>query len=106
MPAIKANTILVKKIFHRGVYRIGLFFRYDIGLIEEVKKLPRIRYSSAWKCWYLPYGNASFEAFKNLGLPYIVEKASDRRAQETAKTLDNEPIAALAAPQSVKEKDG
>ena len=38
MPAIKAKTILVKKIFHRSAYRIGLFFRCDIGLIEEMKK--------------------------------------------------------------------
>jgi|GEM_PF-6251353 len=38
MPAIKANTIFVKKIFHRGAYRIGLFFRYDIKLLDEMKK--------------------------------------------------------------------
>ena len=107
MPAIEANTILVKKIFHRGAYRIGLFFRYNKELIEEVKKLPSVRYSRTWPCWYLPYGNASFEAFKNLGLPYIVEEASDRRTQETAKNLDNKPIAVpKAAPQPVKEKDG
>ena len=38
MPAIKANKILVKKIFHRSAYRIGLFFRYDIKLLDEMKK--------------------------------------------------------------------
>jgi len=38
MLAIKANTILVKKIFHRSAYRIDLFFRYDIGLLDEIKK--------------------------------------------------------------------
>jgi len=38
MPTIKANTILVKKIFHRGAYPIGLYFRYDIGLLDEIKK--------------------------------------------------------------------
>ncbi len=102
----KANPLLVKKIFHRRKNRIGLFFDYDIELISIIKKFSQSTYGNTRKCWYLPYTQKSYEHFKALSIPYILEKTSERRTQEAAKNLDKAPIATKVAPPSVKEKDG
>ena len=100
------NTVLVRKIFHRGENRIGLFFPYDQGLIAQIKKLKEARYSQTYHCWHMPYDKKSYEKFKKSGIPYKIEQTSDRRTREAAMNPDKTPIAAPAAPPPVKEKDG
>ncbi len=101
------NVIVVKKIFHRGKYRIGLFFDYDAELVSKMNAFKEATFSRTWRCWYLPYTAKSFEAFKTLNIPYIIENTSDMRTRETAKKPDKAHIVTQkVTPESVKKKDG
>ncbi len=114
------NIVVVKKIFHRGKNRIGLFFSYDKELVNRMNKFKEATYSRTWHCWYLPYTKESFEAFKALNIPYNIAIENDRlgtvsynndtvdwRTRETALMPDNAPIVANeVTTNSVKKKDG
>jgi len=47
-------VITIKEISHNNQRFIGLFFQYNIILIELVKGLPDRRWSQSMKCWYIP----------------------------------------------------
>lgn len=48
------KSVLVKKLFHRENQCLGLFFDKDWNIINEVKKIPEIKFSYTNKCWYVP----------------------------------------------------
>lgn len=101
------NLITVKKIFHRNKDRIGLFFKYDIELVNKMNKFKEAIYSRTWRCWYLPYTKESFEAFKALNIPYTIEGTLDWRTRETALHPDKASIVTKkVTTESVKKKDG
>ena len=52
------KTIRIEKIFHRGAYRIGVFFEKDFEIIAVVKQLGAV-YSGSKRCWYLDYSKVS-----------------------------------------------
>lgn len=72
----------VRKIFHRGEERIGLFFSYDETLIAKIKTIKGRKYSKTLQCWYLPCTIESFSALKTLGLHLtgIESKLTDQMA--------------------------
>lgn len=72
METKKSTVINLKKINHRGADRIGIFFDYDLIYYRVVKEIEQRKYSKTYKCWYLPYSKASYEAFQQLNLPYTV----------------------------------
>jgi integrase/recombinase XerD len=49
---MSAKTIRIRRLYHRGAFRLALFFDYDSKLISWVKTI-NARYSRSWKCWYV-----------------------------------------------------
>lgn len=54
MRAMSLPEIKAKRIEHRGVQKIGLYFKYNDLLIAHVKKLNASRWSGSKKCWHIP----------------------------------------------------
>ena len=48
--AKRIKTILVKKINHRDIIRIALFFDYDIEIISHIRKIAEATYSRTKNC--------------------------------------------------------
>lgn len=57
-----AKTIRVKRIHHREMDCIGLFFPKDYTIIKLVKNIPDIKFSKTHTCWYLPDTKESFNS--------------------------------------------
>ncbi len=96
--------IRLQKIEHRGENRIGLFFKFDLNVIEKIKQLPHRRFSKSKQCWYIPYSSESFSNFKKLGLPFDIQinTPSKRRTEHTAKSFDKPPIVESSTPPVVQ----
>lgn len=45
----------IQQMKHRGKQVLGLFFAFNLDLIQEAKKLESVRWSQTKKCWYIPY---------------------------------------------------
>ena len=48
------KSVVIKKLFHRDNHCLGIFFDKDWDVIQEVKKIPEIKFSNTNKCWYVP----------------------------------------------------
>lgn len=46
------KKIILKRIFHRGAWRYGIFFEYDKTLTSLVKTVNNVTWSQTNKCWY------------------------------------------------------
>lgn len=46
------KKIILKRVFHRGTWRILISFGYDQGLSQLVKQVNGCRFSSTFKSWY------------------------------------------------------
>lgn len=57
-------SIIIRKIWHRDAFRIGIFFDYNSEIISTLKTL-QAAYSNTNKCWYLDYTAASYALLKN-----------------------------------------
>lgn len=79
--------IFIKKIWHRDEYRIGVSFRANNQLNQNIQSLGAA-WSKTFNCWYLPYNKEVFVAFKKL-FP-IFEIVSDESGQ-TGESLKKEP---------------
>jgi len=73
------QRVIIKKLFHKGLWHIGLYFDYDAQLIDLVKQLPDRRYSKTYSCWYIPYTAASYRYLKQSAIPYTIDVHSDTR---------------------------
>lgn len=66
------QIIRLKRIYHRGFDRIGLFFSFDEKLRLCVRSIPGIKYSGTNKCFYTDYTEDSlrmiYSAFKDLAV--------------------------------------
>ena len=86
------GKIMVKEIHHRGSDHYGLFFDYDLDLINMVKKVPNRRYSKTLQCWYMPMTEESIMNLKKL--PIVIERldqhpeAPDAREQNLLDSKD------------------
>jgi integrase/recombinase XerD len=70
---------------HNGCTVLSLSFPYDRVLIEEVKKLPQIKWSASKRVWLLPFGPDTIETVKsNLGHMALID---DTEAQNKAKQI-------------------
>ena len=58
------NSIRIEKIFHRGAYRIGVFFDKDFEIISILKRLDA-SYSSSRRCWYLDYSKNCYHLLRS-----------------------------------------
>jgi hypothetical protein len=56
-------TITLKKIEHRGAYRIGVFFAYNPAVNSKLKTLGAT-YSKTYRCWYFNYSSVDYELLR------------------------------------------
>jgi integrase/recombinase XerD len=49
-----AKSITVKKLRHREMNCLGLYFPKDFAIIDYVKKIPEVKFSRTNSCWYVP----------------------------------------------------
>ncbi|MBL7844884.1 MAG: tyrosine-type recombinase/integrase [Cyclobacteriaceae bacterium] len=49
-----AKSVTVKRIHHREMNCLALFFPKDREVIDHVKKIPGIKFSATHTCWYIP----------------------------------------------------
>lgn len=100
-------SILLKKIWHRSAFRIGLFFDYDIEKVSLIKKIGG-RYSKTYSCWYLDYTEQSYAAFKKHFSNYDIETPvqQPQTPSVTGNNRDLSPIATsdiqLGMPEPIK----
>ena len=56
--------LTLRKIQHRGAWRIGISFPYSIEVNQEMKSLGAV-YSSTLRCWYLDYNSTNYQLLKS-----------------------------------------
>ena len=64
----ESNKISLRRINYNNEKRIGIFFKYDINLIDRIKSIPKRKYSNTLKCWHLPDNDESIEHILDLNL--------------------------------------
>lgn len=75
-----ASNIIIKKVFHRGFPRIGIYFGFDDGLKQKARSLGAI-WSQTLKCWYVDYNKEKFEELKRVFPLVTIE--GEKKVQET-----------------------
>lgn len=86
-------TINIKPANHNGKAVLKLCFPFNQEVIEKVKCLPEVRWSSSMKCWYLPDTINSKEIIKSIkGIEFIFEC----HIEEKTGVMVAEPLKKLA----------
>ena len=87
-------SIVVKKIWHRDAYRIGLFFGYDTKKIAILKTIGG-KYSKTQSCWYLDYCADSYRELKKHFSDLSIENPKELKQTPlvTGDSRDLSPIA-------------
>ena len=99
------QQVIIKKLYHNGAWHIGLYFDYDVQLINLVKQLPQRRYSKTHNCWYIPYTKASYHHLNQSNIPYRIDVTIDtRQAVLQSDTVDIDSIQE-SKPPTEEEKD-
>jgi site-specific recombinase XerD len=47
------RKIILKKVFHRDLWRIAIFFDYDEGIRRIVRSIPGVKFSGTHRCFYV-----------------------------------------------------
>lgn len=56
--------VTLKMFFHGGGDNIAIFAPNQVDLNLAIRKLPKIKWSSANRCWYLPFSESSYRLIK------------------------------------------
>ena len=59
-----AKKVRVEKGFYNGDYAVLLYFEYSKQLVERLKQIPGVKWSSSLKCWRAPYTKAFFASLR------------------------------------------
>jgi integrase/recombinase XerD len=90
--------VSIQKIWHRDAFRIGIFFDFDDGLKQRVKKAGAL-WSRTHRCWYLSYDAENYRKIKNEFPDHQVIKNTDDKLSAPAPGLQNShdtaPIVAM-----------
>ncbi len=71
---IQKDYILLKKIWHRGDFRIAAFFdKSDLQIRQKMKRIGA-RFSRTHKCWHLPYSKENYNLLRKHFDNLIIEK--------------------------------
>ena len=65
--------VILKKIFHRGAYRIGVDFPHDFDLRKKLQAIGG-RWSETRKIWYVDYSKESYARIKEIFPDFLIEK--------------------------------
>lgn len=77
-------TLTLRKIFHRGETRIGIYFKYDSETINQLKRIGA-KYSQTQRCWYIDYTPTSYKLLKASFSDIRIDKGGDDK--EEAKSV-------------------
>lgn len=94
-------SIVIKKIWHRDTFRIGIFFEYDSEIIAKLRSL-RALYSKTNKCWYLDYTAAAFALLKNNFSSLEIDSSSSERTKTHLVTGRNSRDLSPTAPSEIQ----
>jgi len=88
-------SIIIRKIWHRDAFRIGIYFDYNSEIISKLRSI-KAAFSSTNKCWYLDYSAASYALLKNNFSAIEIDtttQLSNKTQSVTGKSRDLSPIA-------------
>lgn len=82
-----AKSVTVKRIHHREMDCLALFFPKDREVIDHVKKIPGIKFSATHTCWYLPETKEAWTTIYNIlkgkvWLDYSEIKKSNQKLEQ------------------------
>ena len=66
-------TLVLRKIYHREAYRIGVFFEFNRSISDALKSLGA-QYSKTHRCWYLDYSKACYQTLCSRFEDIVIEK--------------------------------
>jgi len=104
------TEIRLRKVWHRGAFRIGLIFPYNTEVREELRKVGA-RFSKTLSCWYCDYKSENYAKLKSLSASIqliIEEKEEDSILSKGADSKNNRdllPIAENGARQQLIKKE-
>ncbi len=91
------KSVRIEKIFHRGAYRIGVFFEKDFEIIAIIKRLGAV-YSGSRRCWYLDYSKSAYHSLRSHFPDLVVVTESSLSTMVTGvENRDLSPIASSSA---------
>ncbi len=78
----------LKKIFHRGEFRIAVVFPFDPVLQEKVQKIGGT-WSSTHRCWYVSYGKEKYHELRSLFPELTIIKEVNAGGAESTSATQN-----------------
>jgi len=86
--------VKIRKIYHRGAFRIGLFFDFDEELINKAKSIGA-RWSKTNNCWYVLYNKANYnQILLNFdSVEIIIDENNERHSEPALNEQENVHIA-------------
>ncbi|MBS3737812.1 tyrosine-type recombinase/integrase [Mesohalobacter halotolerans] len=108
------SEIVLRKIWHRGQYRIAAFFKWDDLKTRQKMKRIGARYSRTHRCWHLEYCKDNYNLLQKHFDHLVIEKRPQSRGKENSnvkasaqKERQHLPIAQTSErPLSHSEKTG
>jgi site-specific recombinase XerD len=87
-------TLVLRKIYHRGAFRIGVFFEFNRTISDALKSLGA-QYSKTHRCWYLDYSKECYQALCSRFEDIVIEK--DPSPIPVARLEDNGDLPPIAS---------
>ena len=98
-------VLTLKKIQHRGAYRIGISFPYSVEVNQKLKSLGAV-YSSTLRCWYLDDHAANYQLLQSNFDELVIENPKPGHAKTVQvagpQSRDLPPIVAQPMPAATK----
>ena len=88
------NNKILKPLYHKNENWIGIYFDYDIAIVNLIKTIKNRKYSKSNNCWYIPYTKEAFQDFKNLNISFQTLFSSGT----TDSTISNSVHTGIAQP--------
>lgn len=102
---MKNKAIVLKKLWHRGVYRIGLFFDFDQALRNELRKVDA-KFSRTHGCWYCDYNSANYALLKQLPSNYTLKVEKPKHSKQSLPGADfksNRDLLSIASTSALQQ---
>ena len=81
---IETAEITLQKLWHRGQYRIGIFFdKNDIKVRQRMKRIGA-RFSKTNKCWHLEYNKPNYKLLKKHFKHIDIKQAEKLKTDQTS----------------------
>lgn len=75
----------IRKLYHKGEYRIGMYFGFDADLKQKAKNIGAV-WSQTNKCWYISYNKDNYNLLlRTFGKVEIIKDENNPAATEPAR---------------------